>query len=225
MSANLPAEAQSFSNLTSPVAGDSAGRAFLLYEDGDETQRRFFFEPGAARATVGRGPSCDLPLDWDDQVSRLHARFELVGSDWELVDDRLSRNGTFVNEERVSGRRRLRDGDSLRFGTTTITFHSPEPEQAITPAPAGPPAAVSLSSTQRRVLVALCPPYKGRSGFASPASDQQIADGLFLSAGEVRVHLRVLRAKLGVAEQPADGTRVQLVEQAFAAGLISELDL
>jgi len=214
------------------VEGDSAGLAFLLYKDGDDTQRRLSLELGAAQATVGRGPSCDLPLDWDDQVSRVHARFELVGEKWELIDDGPSRNGTFVNEQRLNGRRRLSDGDSLRFGTTTVTFHSPEaqqpspqPEQSVAPDPAATPGAVSLSSTQRRVLVALCRPYKGRSGFASPASDQQIAAELFLSGGEVRVHLQVLRAKLAVAEQPAKDARVQLVERAFAAGLISERDL
>ena len=35
------------------------------------------------------------------------------------MDDGLSRNGTFVNGERLSGRRRLTDGDTLRFGGTT----------------------------------------------------------------------------------------------------------
>ena len=44
---------------------------------------------------------------------------------------------------------------------------------------------MALSTTQRRVLVALCRPYKGRSGFASPATDEQIAEELFLSVGEV----------------------------------------
>jgi DNA-binding NarL/FixJ family response regulator len=87
------------------------------------------------------------------------------------------------------------------------------------------PAAVDLSSTQRRVLVALCRPYKGQSGFASPATDQEIADELFLSVGEVRAHIKVLHAKLGGEESPQAETRVRLVERAFSAGLISERDL
>ena len=64
---------------------------------------------------------------------------------------------------------------------------------------------MSLSTTQRRVLVALCRPT-GPDGFASPATDQQIADELFLSVGEVRTHLRVLYAKLGI-EQAARTSR------------------
>ena len=57
---------------------------------------------------------------WDSEVSRLHAQLEPVGRDWIVVDDGLSRNGTFVNGERVNGRRRLRDGDRLVFGETPV---------------------------------------------------------------------------------------------------------
>jgi pSer/pThr/pTyr-binding forkhead associated (FHA) protein len=42
-----------------------------------------------------------------------------------VIDDGLSRNGTFVNDRRVEGRRRLMDGDVLRCGATTLLFHSP----------------------------------------------------------------------------------------------------
>ena len=49
-----------------------------------------------------------MTLGWDTEVSRLHAQVEPVGSDWIVVDDGLSRNGTYVNGERVNGRRRLR---------------------------------------------------------------------------------------------------------------------
>lgn len=204
---------------------ERAGRPFLLFRDGDDRQQLFLFDSGSADATVGRRPSSDVLLDWDDQVSRLHARFERHEDDWELVDDGFSRNGTFVNGERLSGRCRLNDGDTLRFGATTMAFRSPERERSAAADPAGTPAAVDLSTTQRRVLVALCRPYKGQSRFASPATDEQIAEDLFLSVGAVRTHLRVLCAKLGVEELPENATRVSLVERAFSDGLISERDL
>jgi pSer/pThr/pTyr-binding forkhead associated (FHA) protein len=225
VSANPPADARSISDLKARVEAERSGRPFLLFRDRDDRQQLFFFAPGSASASVGRRPSSDLLLDWDDQVSRRHARFERVEDAWVLVDDGLSSNGTFVNEERLSGRRRLNDGDTLRFGTTTVTFRSPEREQLGTADGAETPAAVSLSTTQRRVLVALCSPYKGRGGFASPATDQRIAEELFLSVGEVRAHLRVLHAKLGVEELPPAEMRVRLVERAFSVGLISERDL
>jgi pSer/pThr/pTyr-binding forkhead associated (FHA) protein len=214
----------------SAIEAERAGRPFLLYTDGDDREQVFSFE--SAQASVGRERSADLVLGWDGQVSRLHARFERDGEDWTIVDDGISRNGTFVNDERVSGRRRLSDGDRLRFGSTTMTFRSPQvegqapeeqaaPEQA--PPEQAPPAqtpAVDLSTSQRRVLEALCAPYKG-GAFATPPTDEQIAEDLFLSVRAVRTHLAVLLAKLDVDEPSEDQRRVRLVERAFESGVIS----
>ena len=230
MSAQTPADARFVSDLQARIEAERTGRPFLLYLDGDDRQQLFVFVPDAVQAEVGRRPSSDLALDWDDQVSRVHARFERVEDGWVLVDDGLSRNGTFVNEERLSGRQRLNDGDTLRFGATAVTYRAPAPPTpgSGTPGTAdapGAPADVVLSSNQRRVLVALARPYKGRTGFAGPATDQQIADELVVSVGAVRTHLRVLCAKLGIEALPGGATRVRLVERAFAAGLITERDL
>jgi DNA-binding CsgD family transcriptional regulator len=84
---------------------------------------------------------------------------------------------------------------------------------------------VELSTSQRRVLIALCRPYKHRSSFASPATNHQIAEELFLSVDAVKTHLRVLFAKFGVADMPQNQKRIRLVERAFYSGLISERDL
>ncbi len=226
VSANPPAGAQSISEMKARIEAERAGRPFLLYRDGDDKQQLFTFEPGLAHASVGRRPSSDLVLDWDEQVSRLHARFEPVEDGWTVVDDGLSRNGTFVNDERLSGRRRLNDGDSVRFGAITVTFRSPRVDEQAGPVGDETPATVDLSTTQRRVLVALCRLYsKGGNAFAGPSVDQQLADELFLSVTAVRTHLRVLFAKFGVEELPRDQRRVRVVERAIYAGLISERDL
>jgi pSer/pThr/pTyr-binding forkhead associated (FHA) protein len=223
---NPPAGVQSVSQLKARIDAERTGRPFLLYRDGSGQQQLFPFEPGATHASVGRRGSLDLVLDWDDEVSRLHAQFELVEEDWTVVDDGLSRNGTFVNGERVNGRRRLADGDSVRFGSTTVTFRSPRVEDQAGTAAAGQiPTAVDLSTTQRRVLVALCRPYKDGTAFASPATNQQIADELFLSVDSVKTHLRVLFAKFGIEELPQNQKRIRLVERAFYSGLITERDL
>jgi pSer/pThr/pTyr-binding forkhead associated (FHA) protein len=225
VSPNPAADAQPFAELKARVEAERAGRPFLLYRDDHGRQRLFCFAPGSQSVSVGRGPPSDLLLDWDAQVSRLHARFECVDDGWEVVDDGASRNGTFVNEERLRGRRRLNDGDALRFGTTTLGFRSPEREQSGAPEAVETPAAVSLSTTQRRVLVALCRRYAARVAFAGPDADQQIADELFLSAGAVKTHMSVLCAKLGVEELPHDEARIRLVQRALQAGLISDRDL
>ena len=220
MAANPVAE------LKARTEAERSGVPFLLYRDGEDRQRLFSFERDVVQASVGRRETADLVLDWDEQVSRLHDQFERVEQDWTVVDDGLSRNGTFVNGERLSGRRRLSDGDNLRFGATTMIFRSPQvDEQAGTAVASQIPTAVDLSTTQRRVLVALCRPYKDGTAFASPATNQQVAEELFLSVDAVKTHLRVLFAKFGIEQLPQNQKRIRLVERAFYAGLITERDL
>ena len=282
MSSHRPGDSEPLAELRAFVDAERSGRPFLLFSDAEHRQQLFFLSPDAEAVSVGRRPSSDVVLDWDNQVSRTHARFERTGDGWELVDDGLSSNGTFVNDERLSGRRRLNNGDTLRFGSTAVTFHAPKPQRATagsvaeravpgaeravagdqgaapeaeravpppevasqapdpapqTPAPQTPapqalepqapePAVpIELSSTQRRVLVALCRPYKDASSLVVPAGDDQIADELVLSVGEVRAHLRVLAAKLGVPHLPDPETRTRIAERALAGGLISDRDL
>ena len=265
VSANPPADARAMLEVGARAEAERSGRPFLELRDGGGRTRVFVFAPGADSASVGRRSSSDLVLDWDDQVSRLHARFECQNGGWELVDDGLSSNGTFVNDRRLSGREPLKSGDVLRFGATEITFHAPrpapaEPKPTVAPTPVAavprqpapapprapappsapvpprapvPPSApsaagapgIELSTTQRRVLAALCRPYKGGNRFATPATDDQIAEDLVLSVGEVRTHLRILCAKLGITNPSTQDTRVRVVERAFSAGLISEQDL
>jgi hypothetical protein len=235
VSANPPASAQSTSEAQAVAEAERSGQPFLVFRDHKDRQRLYFFDPGAPSASIGRRSSSDLALHWDDQVSRRHATFEQTENGWVLVDDGQSSNGSYVNEERVSGRRRLNDGDVLRFGGTSIRYLAPgerAPARRPSPppndvAPGGPrsPEAVSLSTTQRRVLVSMCRPYKDRPTFATPATDEQIAEDLVLSVNEVKRHVAVLFAKLGVQGPAAIKTRVRLAERAFATGTISESDL
>ena len=216
----------SVSELKARLDAERTGHPFLVYRDDQRRQMVIALEAGLDQLSIGRRPSVDVVLDWDEQVSRVHARLERVEEDWTVVDDGLSRNGTFVNGERIFGRRRLSDGDTLRFGSTTMTFRSPQAEVVAGTMLAGEnPAAVELSSGQRRVLVALCRPYKDGAAFASPATNQQIAEELFLSVDAVKTHLRVLFAKFGIEQLPQNQKRTRLVERAFLSGVISEHDL
>src|SRR5438309_2182274 len=138
VSANPPADARAMFEVGARVEAERSGSPFLEFRDGGGRERVVVFAPAADAALVGRRSTSDLVLDWDDQVSRLHARFERVGDAWEVVDDGLSSNGTFVNERRLHGRSRLRPGDVVRFGATRMTFHAPQ--AADEPAPTRPPA-------------------------------------------------------------------------------------
>jgi hypothetical protein len=70
--------------------------------------------------SVGRSRANDIILT-DVAVSSQHCRIRPEGEGFEVVDLK-STNGTFVNEQRVDGRRQLTEGDKLRVGDTTLEF-------------------------------------------------------------------------------------------------------
>ncbi|ANS32553.1 FHA domain protein (plasmid) [Rhodococcus opacus] len=98
----------------------------LSYIDEQGTSRVWMPSAAAGRMTVGRSHRSDFVLSWDPMVSRLHAVIEWTGTHWDVIDDGLSRNGTFVNGERLTGRRHLRSGDIISIGATEVTFHGQE---------------------------------------------------------------------------------------------------
>jgi pSer/pThr/pTyr-binding forkhead associated (FHA) protein len=199
---------------------------FLIYRDGADVQRIIHLSGGLERITVGRRASNDVPLEWDIQVSRVHAELERLGDDWAVGDDGLSSNGTFVNGVRIRGRRRLYDGDELKVGTTVIAFRAPARGASGTtfvPEPSG--TAPHLGESQRAVLVALARPYKHSSGFATPASNKDIAAEVVLTINGVKSIMRALFQKFAVEDLPQNEKRARLVERALQTGAISNDDL
>jgi FHA domain len=101
----------------------------------------------------------------------------------------VSRNGSFVNGERVRGRRLLRDGDILRFGQSLILYRAPgDASRESTVVSADLLEAGRVSPAQKRVLVALCRPYKDAAAFATPTTNGQIGEQLHLSVDAVKSH-------------------------------------
>jgi pSer/pThr/pTyr-binding forkhead associated (FHA) protein len=190
------------------VYRDAAGAQHIRPLDGD-------------RATIGRDATNDVALTWDVEVSRVHAELVRVGVRWTLADEGLSRNGSFVNGERVRGRRPLEDGDVLRVGATTIGFRAHVPGAVSTVVSAEEVTAGDLSDTQRRVLKALCAPIVKNGGFGAPATNQQIADELILSVDGVKKQMRGLFQKFNVDDLPQNQKRARLAEMALRAGLVS----
>ncbi|MEV0034300.1 FHA domain-containing protein [Nocardia sp. NPDC050793] len=201
--------------------------SLLRFTDDSGRQQELLLSPDQQRVTIGRSPQADLALRWDAEVSRLHAAVEYLGAHWTIVDDGLSRNGTFVNGERLVGRRRLMAGDKIRVGTSLVSFHDfgSVADDATRTSTGSIPTLRSLTETQRAVLVALCRPYKSGTGFATPASNQQIAEELFLSVDAIKTHLRALFAKFGVESLPQNQKRVRLAALAMQSGIISDRDL
>jgi len=214
------------SELKERIEAERRGDPFLLYRDRGGEQCIVDLAGAGTRLTIGRSAETDVTLDWDGEVSRVHAELERVGPTWTIADDGLSRNGSFVNEERVAGRRRLADGDVLGLGDTDLLYRSPGHGEVSTTLVSDRSArAAGVTDTQRRVLAALCRPFAAAGTFASPATNQQIADEVFLSVGAVKTHLRALFARFGIEDLPQNQKRLRLVELALQSGVIGEHDL
>lgn len=212
--------------LKAQIEAERGGRPFLVFRGGDGEQRIVTVDEGTTALWVGRGDSADVRLDWDEEVSALHAQIEVVRDECTLLDNGLSRNGSFVGEQRVDGRRRLRDCDTLRFGRTTVLFRRPgEGAPEATVAASAVPAAATISPSQRRVLLALCRPFKDESPFATPATNQAIAEELHLSVDAIKTHMRALFEKLDVADLPQNRKRAALVERALQSGVVNRREL
>jgi pSer/pThr/pTyr-binding forkhead associated (FHA) protein len=206
------------------IEAERRKRPFLLYRDGDGAQRILDLGGDAERLTMGRSATNDLPLAWDGEVSRVHASLERLGDEWTLVDDGRSRNGSFVDGERVSGRVRLRDGDTIALGRTIVVFRSPTGRESLRTATSQQHLAPAITDAQRRVLVALCRPYAD-SSFAVPASNRQIADELVLGVETIKTHMRALFDAFGVSDLPQHAKRAALAQRALETRAVSPHEL
>jgi len=87
------------------IGGPSAGQVLQIKEP---------------RCVLGRHPDCDIPIDHLD-TSRHHAQVVLIGGEY-FLEDLHSRNGTWLNGERIGARERLNDGDSIRISESVFEF-------------------------------------------------------------------------------------------------------
>jgi len=111
------------------LEAERRGIPFLLFRDAEGDQHLITLAPDRDSLSIGRDAECDVCLSWDDEVSRLHALLTRSGGTWTIYDGGLSRNGTFLNAQRVEGHRVLHDGDRLRIGATDLSFRDPSPKQ------------------------------------------------------------------------------------------------
>jgi DNA-binding CsgD family transcriptional regulator len=175
------------------------------------------------RVTLGKATSNDVALDHDETVSRLHAVFENLGFAWSLRD-LGSRNGTYLNGERITAERVVRSGDEVRIGKTKIIFWEVRDsgdgrldEETVTAQPVEQPP--QLTRRELDVLVVLCRPLVSDDPFPEPASVRRMAGELFVSEAAVKQHLQNLYDKFAI---PAEGDRrVRLANEALRRGAVT----
>lgn len=85
------------------ITGSAAGQVFKLVR---------------GTITIGRAANAEIRIP-DDGVSRHHARLRHDSRNL-YVDDLDSRNGTYVNGQRITAGALLREGDKIQIGRTTV---------------------------------------------------------------------------------------------------------
>ncbi len=89
----------------------------LRYSKKDGTQMEF--ELGDRPITIGRSPEADVVI-LDEKTSRIHSGVRYWDGDF-YIKDLKSRNGTFVNYEKVDVAK-LQRGDRIQIGSIVMLF-------------------------------------------------------------------------------------------------------
>jgi pSer/pThr/pTyr-binding forkhead associated (FHA) protein len=217
-----PREAPLVLDMSSPV---------LMYLDPAGCQRSFsLLDRGVV--TLGRRPEADVCLPWDSGISRLHAELILRAGEWLIADDGLSQNGTLVNGMPVEGRRRLRDGDLITLGRTSLTFCEPRTQAAgseredpdVTMALPEMRPVLNYSEQQQLILRELCRPLGEDGEGVQPASDAEIARTLALDHQVVVRELDAVAYSFGYSEIATDERRLRTALTALRSGLVDTTD-
>jgi hypothetical protein len=173
------------------------------------------------RVTIGKADTNLVSLEHDATVSRLHAVLENLGSAWS-VRDLGSRNGTYLNGEKISAERVLRSGDELRVGSSRLVFwhvrQAGEPsakDETVSAEPAPP----RLTRREQEVLVVLCRPLVSDNPFPGPASVRDMALELFVTEAAIKQHLQNLYDKFAIP--PEGERRVRLANEAIRRGAVT----
>ena len=175
------------------------------------------------RVTIGKASSNEVPLDHDETVSRLHAVLENLGFAWS-IRDMGSRNGTYLNGDRITAERVLRSGDEVRVGKSKLIFWEVRDsgtgkldEETVTAQPIEQPP--QLTRRELDVLVVLCRPLVSDDPFPEPASVKRMASELFVTEAAVKQHLQNLYDKFAI---PSEGDRrVRLANEALRRGAVT----
>jgi hypothetical protein len=185
--------------------------------DGVEWARHVRLE--MPRTTLGKGRA-DVVLK-NRTVSRLHAAIESVTGGW-VIQDLGSRNGTFVNGDRITGPRALRPDDEVRLGAVRLMFRAAPGDDSFSQT-SPIQAAPRLTVRERDALVALCRPVLLGSMLDEPASISDVAVELVVSDSAAKKLVVRAYDKFGLSGE--DRRRGRLVAEALRRGAVSRADL
>jgi len=111
----------------------------VVLSEGKETA----YELKEGQNLIGRLADCPIPIGHATTSGR-HAVIHAQGGEF-FLEDIGSRNGTFVNQQRIEGRVKLSHNDAIRFGDASARFLDPHRAQAA-PARSSPVAVGDLQA-------------------------------------------------------------------------------
>jgi hypothetical protein len=91
------------------IKGALSGKEFIIYE---------------RETIIGSSPTCNIVLFKDSSVSPQHSIIKNENNRY-IISDMHSKNGTYVNDERISDKV-LQDGDIITIGNTIFRFNEKE---------------------------------------------------------------------------------------------------
>jgi len=148
---------------------------------------------------IGRAPFCAIQL-YDMQCSGRHARFSFDGERL-VIDDLRSKNGTFVNGDRITEKTELHDGDTITIGSSEIavegledakTEHEREVRRSRSEAAEKASTAHQLAGETMAGIHLDKPVYEGETSVVFKGTDEE--------SGEERA-LKVLRPEADVSPE------------------------
>ncbi len=170
-------------------------RLRYLHRDLDLTEGQF---------TVGRSSSSRLHLE-DPLVSRHHA-VVIVEGNTVAVEDRQSRNGVLVNDQRILGRTELHSGDRILIGSQELTLVAMD----------GRVSDDAEAGLGRMTLTRVPAHGEGEAGHSVPVTHPGVADDADVST--VR-RVNAFRLLSGVAEKALALGRAEEAERLLSAPL------
>ncbi len=124
-------------------------QALLIWKEGELINDQWILNDTEAEITIGRSPECviSIPVRW---ISRQHAVLRRHGGQF-VLEDSGSKNGVFINGQRVIKPRPLTDGDIIQLapGLELIYVDS----EATAPLPGQKGMGLLVDPAERQVYV------------------------------------------------------------------------
>lgn len=137
---------------------DTTGRWFLKVLSGPNTGAEFSMQHGTSYLIGTDGATCDIVFQ-DLSVSRQHARVTIDTQDHVNIEDLNSRNGTFIDGEKLSGKKAITANVLVSMGTTTFMLIDREGERQTIVSPVlQPTAAEKREETAVKASIDANPP-------------------------------------------------------------------